>query len=93
MLSCVEIAVTLAIHGIVNTISTRILAWISTFSAAWHFFGSMILAVLIPCVAPTHQDASFVFLDFQGVDVTSSEFSSPPPFLPALLCRPAMHQY
>ncbi|KAK9918140.1 hypothetical protein WJX75_001594 [Coccomyxa subellipsoidea] len=64
--------VILAIHGIVNTISTRILAWIATFSAAWHFVGAMVLAVLIPCVAPTHQSASFVFLEFQGADVTAS---------------------
>lgn len=65
-------AVILAIHGIVNTISTRVLAWIATFSAAWHFVGAMVLAVLIPCVAPTHQSASFVFLEFQGADVTAS---------------------
>jgi uncharacterized membrane protein len=64
--------VVLCIHGIVNTISTKLLAYISTFSAAWHFFGSMILAVLIPTVAPTHQSAHFVFLDFQGADVTTS---------------------
>lgn len=74
-------AVTLAIHGLVNTISTRLLAWISTLSAAWHFLGSLVLAVLIPCVAPTHQSASFVFLEFQGVDVTASALLMPPLWL------------
>ena len=58
----------LFLHGTVNTISTRILAWISTFSACWHVCGSLLLAFLLPAVAPTHQSASFVFLEFQGVD-------------------------
>lgn len=71
-------AVVLAIHGLVNTISTKLLAWISTLSAAWHFLGSLVLAVLIPCVAPSHQSASFVFLEFQGADVTGSALLMPP---------------
>jgi hypothetical protein len=32
---CLPAAAVLAVHGIVNTMSTKILAWIATFSAAW----------------------------------------------------------
>ncbi|CAL5228608.1 g11771 [Coccomyxa viridis] len=65
-------AVVLVIHGLVNSFSTRILAYMSTFSAGWHFVGGIVVTILLPCVAPTHQSASFVFTDFQGVGTTTS---------------------
>ena len=34
------------------------------------------VSILLPCVAPTHQSASFVFTDFQGVGVTNSAHST-----------------
>ena len=70
-------AAVLAVHGIVNTVSTKLLAWIATFSAGWHFCGSLTLVVLLACVAPTHQDASYVFLDFQGVGQAGSAAALP----------------
>ena len=33
-------AVVLVIHGLVNSFSTRILAYMSTFSAGWHLIGA-----------------------------------------------------
>ena len=51
---------------------TRVLAWVSCFSACWQVIGAIFLVFLLPSVAPTHQTASFVFTEFQGVgDVTS----------------------
>lgn len=32
----------------------------------------MTLVVLLPVVAPTHQSASYVFVDFQGVGITTT---------------------
>jgi hypothetical protein len=32
----------------------------------------MTLVVLLPVVAPTHQSASYVFVDFQGAGITTS---------------------
>ena len=31
------------------------------------------VSILLPCIAPTHQSASYVFTDFQGVGVTTSK--------------------
>lgn len=65
-------AAVLAVHGLVNTISTRLLAWVSTFSAAWHFLGTFLLVILLPTVAPTHQSAAFVFTEFQTDDLETT---------------------
>ena len=40
--------------------------------------GTIVVSILLPCVAPTHQSASFVFTDFQGVGITTSEVSGKP---------------
>ena len=43
-------AVVLVAHGLMNTISTRLLSWLSTFSAAWHILGSIVLVRSVPAV-------------------------------------------
>lgn len=64
--------VTLFIHASINTLPTRVLAWVSCFSACWQVIGAIFLVFLLPSVAPTHQTASFVFTEFQGVGFVTS---------------------
>ena len=80
----------LVLHGLMNTISTRLLAWVSTFSAAWHILGSTLLVILLPVVAPTHQTGAFVFTEFQTSDLdTTGERTSVG--CPLLSCWPVQH--
>ena len=41
-------AVVLVIHGLVNSFSTRILAYMSTFSAGWHLVGERHADIMLP---------------------------------------------
>ena len=75
MISSVVCAVVLVVHGLVNSFSTKILSYMSIFSGGWHLVGVIVASILLPCVAPTHQSASFVFTDFQGVGITTSELA------------------
>ena len=43
----VPCAVVLVIHGLVNSFSTRILAYMSTFSAGWHFVGAPLSSLML----------------------------------------------
>lgn len=65
-------AVVLVVHGLVNSFSTKILSYMSIFSGGWHLVGVIVVSILLPCVAPVHQSASFVFTDFQGVGITTT---------------------
>jgi hypothetical protein len=62
----------MALAGLINTMPTRVLAWVCFFSACWQVVGALVLVFLLPGVAPTHQTASFVFGDFQGVSLATS---------------------
>jgi hypothetical protein len=73
MISSMLCAVVLVVHGLVNSFSTKILSYMSIFSGGWHLVGVIVVSILLPCVAPIHQSASFVFTDFQGVGITTSE--------------------
>ena len=47
MLDGLSCAVVLVIHGLVNSFSTRILAYMSTFSAGWHFVGVRLSVLML----------------------------------------------
>lgn len=39
----------------------------------WHIIGTIVLIILLPSVAPTHQSATYVFTDFESeADIASS---------------------
>ena len=54
----------LVCHGLLNCLSTRIIGWISGISTIWHMLGTVVLIILLPAVAPTHQSGSYVFTEF-----------------------------
>jgi hypothetical protein len=61
--------VSLIIHALINFLPTYILGYINGASVVWHVTGAFCLMILIPAVAPTHQDATFVFGTFYQADV------------------------
>lgn len=62
-------AATLAAHGVLNTFANGILALLNGASVVWHVAGTLAFTIALPCVAPTHQSARFVFTEFNTPDV------------------------
>ncbi len=66
-------AVILILHALINFLPTRFLALWNAASTVWHITGTIVLIILLPAVAPTHQSAAYVFTDFESAaDVASS---------------------
>ena len=61
-------AVTLVCHGLINTMPTKYMSWLSAVSVVWHVLGAAALTIVIPIVAPTHQSNKFVWGTFYSVD-------------------------
>lgn len=51
-------AAILVCHGLLNTFGVNWLSFLNTVSVAWHVVGTVVLVILLPAVAPTHQPAS-----------------------------------
>lgn len=66
----------LVLSGLMNVFSTRIIAWLNAISVFWHVTGAIVLIILIPAVAPTHQSGDYVFRTFNKVDLSSTGISS-----------------
>ena len=47
--------------GIANSISARFLDWMTVFCAWFCLLAIAVIVIVVPCVAPTHQKASWVF--------------------------------
>lgn len=59
-------AAILICHGVLNTLGTAINAMLNAFSSVWHMVGVIVIVIVLPSVAVTHQSGSFVFSNFQG---------------------------
>eukprot|EP00891_Asterochloris_glomerata_P001109 jgi/Astpho2/1109/e_gw1.00020.5.1_t len=59
-------AAILICHGVLNTFGTAINAMLNAFSSVWHMVGVIVIVIVLPSVAVTHQSGSFVFSNFQG---------------------------
>ena len=59
-------AAILICHGVLNTFGTAINAMLNAFSSLWHMVGVIVIVIVLPAVAVTHQSGSFVFSNFQG---------------------------
>ena len=51
----------LVTSGIANSISARFLEWMTVFCAWFCLLAIGVIVIVVPCVAPTHQPASWVF--------------------------------
>jgi amino acid permease (GABA permease) len=54
----------LLIHGLLNTLGVRIVAFLSDVSVWWHIFGVLIIVIVLAAVPAHHASASFVFTHF-----------------------------
>jgi amino acid transporter len=63
---CSRCAVCLILHALINFLPTKFLGWWNATSAVWHFVGTIVLIILLPSVAPTHQSATYVFTEFDS---------------------------
>ena len=59
-------AAILICHGVLNTFGTVINAMLNAFSSIWHMVGVVVIVIVLPAVAVTHQSGKFVFTNFQG---------------------------
>lgn len=57
----------LVLHGIMNTIGTKLSAILNGFSTVWHMVGTLVLVITLLAVAPTHQSGHFTFATFYKV--------------------------
>lgn len=64
------------LSGLMNVFSTWIIAWLNAVSVFWHFTGVIVLIILIPAVAPTHQSGDYDFCTFNKADLSSTGNSS-----------------
>ena len=62
----------LILQGLLNCFNSLVLAWINAFSVVWHVPGVVVLIILLPAVAPTHQSGSYVFGQFNGWQTVTS---------------------
>ena len=81
----------LVCHGLLNCLSTRVIGWISGISTIWHMLGTVVLIILIPAVAPTHQSGSYVFTEFvdwetEGTGITNNGCEPLSIFLSLKIC-------
>ena len=63
------LAAILFCHGILNTIGTKVSAYLNGFSSVWHMVGTLVLVITLLAVAPTPQRGTFVFSTFYKVGV------------------------
>jgi amino acid permease (GABA permease) len=54
----------LLVHGLLNTLGVRIVAFLSDVSVWWHILGVLIIVVVLAAVPAHHASASFVFTHF-----------------------------
>jgi len=72
--------VIIALHGLINTFGSRLLAMINNISAWWHMAGVLIVVGVLIAVPDHHKSFSFVFTDtenfsgFQGHNFTNPVF-------------------
>jgi amino acid permease (GABA permease) len=57
-------AVVLLIHGLLNTLGVRIVAFLSDVSVWWHILGVLIIVIVLAAIPAHHASASFVFTHF-----------------------------
>jgi amino acid permease (GABA permease) len=57
-------AVVLLIHGLLNTLGVRIVAFLSDVSVWWHIIGVLVIVIVLAAVPAHHASASFVFTHF-----------------------------
>jgi amino acid transporter len=72
--------VIIALHGLINTFGSRILAMINNISAWWHMIGVLIVVLVLIVVPDHHKSVSYVFTEtantsgFQGASFTNPVF-------------------
>jgi len=54
----------LLIHGLLNTLGVRLVAFLSDVSVWWHILGVLIIVIVLAAVPAHHASASFVFTHF-----------------------------
>ena len=59
-------------HGLLNTMGTKITAYLNGFSSVWHMVGTLVIVIVLLAVAPTHQSGKYVFGTFNGVEEVTS---------------------
>ena len=57
-------AVVLLVHGLLNTFSVRLVAFLNRVSVWWHVLGVAIIVIALSVVPAHHQSVSFVFTHF-----------------------------
>ncbi|EIE25071.1 amino acid transporter [Coccomyxa subellipsoidea C-169] len=82
-------AVCLVMHGFINMMSARWMARFMLLSGVYQLVASVVVIVLIPTIAPTHQSAKFVFLTFD----TSTSASNAPSSAYLFILGMLMSQY
>lgn len=55
-----------ALHGVANAISVKLLGALSIVSVYWHVLGTLGVVIGLLAIAPEHQSAKFVFATFQA---------------------------
>lgn len=56
----------LIVHGLINSFSVRVVAFLSDISAWWHILGVLTIAIVLFFVPSHHASASFVFTKFEN---------------------------
>lgn len=77
-------AAALVTQGLLCQLPIRYLGAINKFSVFWNVCGAVTLIILLPCVAPTHQSAKFVFTTFDSQAYGHYKSNGYPPPLPPL---------
>jgi amino acid permease (GABA permease) len=54
----------LLVHGLLNTLGVRIVAFLSDVSVWWHILGVLVIVIVLAAVPAHHASASFVFTHF-----------------------------
>jgi|HubBroStandDraft_1064217.scaffolds.fasta_scaffold54038_1 amino acid permease (GABA permease) len=54
----------LLIHGLLNTLGVRLVAFLSDVSVWWHILGVLVIVIVLAAVPAHHASASFVFTHF-----------------------------
>lgn len=61
----------LVLWGILNSISVKLSGYMADVSVWWHVIGTIIVIIILPAAAPSHQSAESVFTGFaQNADTT-----------------------
>ena len=69
-------AVCLVAHGFLNMMSARWMARFMLLAGVYQLVASVVVIVLIPAIAPTHQSADWVFWTFDASTATNNAPSS-----------------